>query len=126
MRTGAVSAETSMPSQLLLVGQEEVPPAVKHGHGDAEAGAEFSYRMQRKEVFCQHPKDEQKAIFRVRDDDIREDGMGMPAACTAQPQDTDFPIDCLSIREISHGAHVRAMGDAVTFGAAPWTCLILP
>ncbi len=108
------------------MGQEEVPPAVKHGHGDAEAGAEFSYRMQRKEVFCQHPKDEEKAIYRVRDDDIREDGMGMPAACTAQPQDTDFPIDCLSIREISHGAHVRAMGDAVPFGAAPWTCLILP
>ncbi|KAI4449903.1 hypothetical protein C823_004436 [Eubacterium plexicaudatum ASF492] len=52
--------------------------------------------------------------------------MGMPAACTAQPQDTDFHIDCLSIREISHGAYVRAMGDAVPFGAAPWTCLILP
>lgn len=111
---------------LLLVGQEEIPKAVQHGHGDAEAGAEFFYRMQTKEVFRQHPQDEEKTIYRVRDDDIGENGMGMPTACTAQPQDTDFPIDCLSIREVSHGAHVRAMGDAVSFGAAPWTGLILP
>ena len=108
------------------MGQEEIPKAVQHGHGDAEAGAEFFYRMQTKEVFRQHPQDEEKTIYRVRDDDIGENGMGMPTACTAQPQDTDFPIGCLSIREINHGAHVRAMGDAVSFGAAPWTGLILP
>ncbi len=78
------------------------------------------------EVFCQHPQDEEKAIYRVWDDDIREDGVGMPAACTAEPRDTDFPIDSLSMHEVSHGAHVRAMGYAVPFGAAPRACLVFP
>ncbi len=54
------------------MGQEEVPPAVKHGHGDAEAGAEFFYRMQRKEGFRQHPQDEKKAIYKVSRGILRE------------------------------------------------------
>lgn len=68
---------------LLLLGQEDVPETVQRGCGDAEAGTEFFCCVQMKEVFCQHPQDEKKAVYRVWDDDIGKDGVGMPAACTA-------------------------------------------
>lgn len=52
--------------------------------------------------------------------------MCMPAACTSQPQDTDLPIDGLSLYEVNYGVHVRAMGGAVSFGCAPWACFVFP
>lgn len=82
--------------------------------------------MQMKEIFCQNPQEEEKAVYRVGDDDIREDGMGMAAACTAQPRDTDLRIDCLSMREVGQGAPVRAEGDTVSPGTAPRAGLIFP
>lgn len=109
-----------------LLRQEEIPPAVQHGHADAKAGTEFFHSVQMEEVFCQHPQDEEKAIYRIWDDNIREYGMGMPAACTAQAQDTDLPIDCLSMSEVSHRARISVMGHTVAFGAAPWACLVFP
>ena len=77
--------------------------------------------MQMKEIFCRNPQEEEKAVYRVGDDD-----MGMAAACTAQPRDTDLRIDCLSMREVGQGAPVRAEGDTVSPGTAPRAGLIFP
>lgn len=106
--------------------QENAFPTVQYGHGDAETGTDILHGMQMEEVFRQRPQDEEKAVCRVRDDNVREDGMGMAAACAADPQDAYLPIGRLSMHEVSHGTHVGAVEDAVSFGSTPWADLIFP
>jgi hypothetical protein len=63
----------------------ETEPFVEQLPGDVIKLADFLYGMKPGEKFAQNLKDKQQTVTGVRDDDIRKDGMGVPAALTYDP-----------------------------------------
>lgn len=43
-----------------------------------------------REVFTEQTEEKEQAVTGVRDNDIRKDGMGMPAAVTEDPENTNI------------------------------------
>ncbi len=52
------------------------------------------------EILCKDPEDEKEAIVGIRDDEVREDGMGM-AAGTAKAQDAEAVADRVSLNKVN-------------------------
>jgi len=65
------------------------------------------------EIFRQDAEDEKEAVRGVRDDKVREDGMGM-AAGTDKAQDAEAVPDGLSANEINQGTVIIGMDGAGT------------
>ena len=64
------------------------------------------------------PSASEMAIARIRDEQIREDGMGVPAAFADQPEDCDFLYDGLPMDKIDNAAAIVSMDMAVAGGTA--------
>ena len=106
----------------LLLHQEELQPAMELGERDGESFAKPLHSGKAKEILCQDAKDEEQAIARVRDDEIREDSMGM-AAGTDEAQDAEAVPDRGTINEIHQGTAIVGMDAAGAFCPAAWAGL---
>ena len=106
------------PKPFLLMLGKELFPFIKLIPGNAEAFTESLNGRTAEERFCQDTKDEEKAIARIRDEQIREDGMGVPAAFADQPEDCDFLYDGLPMDKIDNAAAIVSMDMAVAGGTA--------
>ena len=102
------------PQPLLLLHPEKFQPAVQLGKGDGEAFAEPLHCREVQEILRQDTEHEEQAIAGVRDDEVREDGMGM-AAGTDQAQDAEAVTDRGTAYEINQGTAVVGMDPAGTF-----------
>lgn len=76
----------------LFLYQEKLQPAAQLGKSDGEALAEFFHSRKVQEILSQNPEDEKQAIAGVRDDEVRENGMGM-ATGTDEAQDAEAVPD---------------------------------
>ena len=109
---------------LLLLRLEEPQPAAQLGKGDGEALTESLHGRQTQEILREDAEDEEQAIAGVRDDEVREDGMGM-AAGTDEAHDAEAVADRGTVYEVHQGSVVIGMDAAGTPGSATGTGLQL-
>lgn len=64
---------------LIFVRPENLEPPTQLGKGDGEAFAELLHGGKTDEILRQDAEDEEQAIARIRNDEIRKDSMGMAA-----------------------------------------------
>jgi len=69
------------------------------------------------EILRQDAEDEKKAIGGIRNDEVREDGMGVSAG-TDKAQDTEAVPDRFACYEINEGAVIISMDRAGAFRSA--------
>ncbi len=105
------------PQPDLLMCQKEGLPLVQHGRCDGETAADLFHRAA-PEIRGQNSENEKQAVGGVRNDEIRENGMGMAAAGTPYPPDPDGGIDDLPVDVVDDTAPVAAMWNAVPPGTA--------
>lgn len=96
---------------------KQFKPAVELVLGDRETFTEALHGKQTQEILRQDPEDEEEAIGRIRDDKVREDGMGMTAG-TDKAQDTEAVADRFPSHEINQGAVIISMDGAGAFHSA--------
>ena len=70
------------------------------------------------ERFAQDTEDKEQAVAGIRDDHVRKDGMGVPAAFTDQPKDSDLQCDGFSMDKVDDAATVVSVDPAVGRGSA--------
>ena len=64
----------SLPLRTMQV--KQLLPPIECFKGDFKEFADLLHGVQMESVFCQHPKDEEETVAAVRDDGIRQNGMG--------------------------------------------------
>lgn len=99
------------PHPLFLLPPEEGKPMVELFLVNKEAPAKFFYGRKVQEIFSQDAQDKEKAVGRIRDDEIRKDGMGM-AAGTDKTQDAEAVPDRLAANKINQGTVIIGMDGA--------------
>ena len=107
---------------LLLVCLEEPQPPAQLGKGDGEAFAELLHSGKAQEILREDAEEEEQAISGVRDDEVREDGMGM-AAGTDEAHDAEAVADWGATYEVHQGAAIVGMDTAGAPGSATGTGL---
>ena len=107
---------------LLLLRLEEIQPAAQLGKGDGEALTESLHGRQTQEILGEDAEDEEQAIAGVRDDEVREDGMGM-AAGTDEAHDAEAVADRDTTYKVDQGTSVIGMDAAGTPGPTAGTGL---
>ena len=107
---------------LLLLRLEEIQPAAQLGKGDGEALTESLHGRQTQEILREDAEDEEQAIAGVRDDEVREDGMGM-AAGTDEAHDAEAVADRDTTYKVDQGTSVIGMDAAGTPGPTAGTGL---
>lgn len=85
---------------VLLVRVPKSQPFVELLSGDAVDFPELFQWMQAGKVFTKHPKDEKEPITGIRDDEIREDGMGMVTTIAVDSENTEIVSDLISVSEV--------------------------
>lgn len=66
----------------------------------------------------QDTQDKEKAIAGIGDNQIREDSMGVPAAITDQPEDSDFLHNGFPLDKVDDAAAIVSMDPAAQGGTA--------
>ena len=107
---------------LLLLRPEKIQPAAQLGKGDREAPAELLHCGEAQEILRQDTEDEEQAVARVGDDEVREDGMGM-AAGTDEAHDAEAVADRDTTYKVDQGTAVISMDAAGTPGPTAGTGL---
>jgi len=79
--------------------------------GNEEAFTDSFHGNRAQEILRQDAEDEEKAVGGIRDDEVREDGMGM-ATGTVKAQDTEAVPDRLPSHEINQGTAIIGMDGA--------------
>ena len=97
----------------LLLHPEKRQETVQLGKGDGEPFTEPLHCREVQEILRQNAEEEEEAIAGVRDDEVREDGMGM-AAGTDQAQDAEAVSDGDAAYEIDQRTVVVGMDPAGT------------
>ena len=92
----------------LFLHPEELQPPAQLGKGDGEAFTELLHGGKVQEIFGQDTEDEEQAAAGVRDDEVREDGMGM-AAGTDEAHDAEAVADRCAANEVHQGAAIVGM-----------------
>lgn len=95
---------------LLFVRLKNPEPPAQLGQCDREAFAELLHGGKTDEILRQDAEDEEQAIAGIRDDEIRNNGMGM-AAGADEPQDAEAMADRGAAYEVNEGASVVGMGN---------------
>lgn len=70
------------------MGKEQAAEGIKCGMGDLISFADLLYCMEMQEISFQYGQDKAQAVGRIRDQHLREEGMGMSAGGTFYPRDT--------------------------------------
>lgn len=92
--------------------RKELFPFVKLVHGNAEALAEMFQGRSPQERFPQDTENKKEAVTRIGDNHIREDSMGVPAAFTDQPEDSDLLRDRFPMDKVDDTAAIVSMDAA--------------
>ena len=106
------------PKPFPFVPGKELFPFVKLVHGNAEALAETLQGRSPEESLRKDTKNKEESIARIRDDHIRKDGVGVAAAFTDQPEDSDFLYDRFSMDKVDDTAAIVSMDPAGKRGTA--------
>lgn len=101
------------PKPFLFVPEKELLPFVKLVHGNTEALTEAIQGREPEKSFRQDTEDEEEAVAGIRDDHIWKDGMGVAAAFTDQPEDSDFQHYPFPMDKVDDVASVVSMNAAV-------------
>lgn len=112
--------EKAQPLFFLL--PEQGKPVVKQFRGNEETLTEFFHGNRAQELLRQDAEDEEKAVGGIRNDEVREDGMGM-AAGTDKAQDAEAVADGLAACEINQGTVIIGMDGAGSLHPAAWAGL---
>lgn len=96
---------------LILLPPEQGKPEVKLIPGNEEALTESFHGNRAQEILRQDAEDEEKTVGGIRDDEVREDGMGMTAG-TDKAQDAEAVADGFAACEINQGAVIIGMDGA--------------
>lgn len=96
---------------LFFLPPEKGKPEVKLFLGNLEALTEPFYGSKAQEILCKDAEDEEKTVGGIRDDEIREDGMGMTAG-TDKAQDAEAVPDVSASHEINQGTVIIGMDGA--------------
>ncbi len=107
---------------LFLLHPEEIQPAAQLGKGDGEALTEPLHCGEAQEILRQDTEEEEQAVARVGDDEVREDGMGMGAG-TDEAHDAEAVADRDAADEVHQGAAIVCMDAAGTPGPTAGTGL---
>lgn len=99
---------------LFLLPSEQIEPVIKQLRGNKETFTEFFHGSKMQEILCKDPEDEKEAIGGVRDDEVREDGMGM-AAGTDKAQDAETVADRVSLNKINKRTAIVGMDSTGAF-----------
>lgn len=103
---------------------KELLPFIKLVSGDAEPFTEALQGRNVQEGFCQDAKDKEKAIARIRDDQVREDRMGMPTALAGQTEDSNLCSDGYPADKVNDPAPIIGMNLAIERGTTDRTSLL--
>lgn len=109
----------------LFVGFPEGQPFTELVLGNAVGLTEVLDRMKSGKEFAKDAEDKEKAVTRVRYDDIREHGMCVGTAVTEYPQDAQVRLIGAAIFEINDGSAVVGMDMTVPGAPADGTGLKL-
>ncbi len=96
---------------LFFLPPEQGKPAVKLFLGNEEALTESFHGNRAQEILRKDAEDEEKAVGGIREEEVREDGMGM-AAGTDKAQDAEAVPDRPASHEINQGAAIIGMDGA--------------
>ena len=91
-------------------------PVVELVLGDVKPFTEVFQGRAAKEGLSQDPQDKEKTITKIGDDQVREDGMGMPAAGADQTKDRDAGGSGGVVDQIGESAAVISVDAAVPGG----------
>ena len=86
-------------------------PAVKQLRGNGETFTEFFYGSRAQEIHSQDMEEEEQAVRGIRDDEVRQYGMGMSAG-TNEAEDADTVPGWFSAQEINQGTVIVGMDGA--------------
>lgn len=140
LREGAVSRQGyQMPEKtegsLFQIGKDAKPlclmvlkntyPPVEHGMCDPKTQAEFFYRTQVEKVFTDGPEDEEKAVGTIGDQEVCQDGMGMPTAPAFKSWDPNCLTGGPSVKEIHNISIIGGKTDTGSPAAAERADLLL-
>ena len=95
----------------------EFQPFIELIVGDRKTFTECFDRSQAGEKLSQDTQKEEQTVTGIRDDKIRKDSVGMPAA-TDQTQNADVSPKWSSLNKINNLASVISMDAAVSLGTA--------
>lgn len=76
----------------ILLGMPKVEPAVELVPCDRKAFEDAFYCTESGKMLCKDAENEEQAIPGIRNDEVRKDGVGMPAGAD-KTQDTDFMLE---------------------------------
>ena len=82
--------------------------------GDAKSFADLFHGEKSGKVFSEDTQDKEQAVSGVRNDDVREDCMGMPAAVTEYPENAEIRFFLPAGFEINDGSAVVVVDVTVT------------
>ena len=87
---------------------KQLLPSVERFKRDFKDLADPFHRTQVHGVLCQYPEDEEKAVAAVRDDGIRQDGMGRRRLAIIADQATDTKVGFfgMTVNEIDQGTAI--------------------
>ena len=103
---------------------KELLPFIQLVSGNAETFTEALQGRNVQEGFCQDTKDKEKAIAGIRDDQVREDRMGMSTALAGQTKDSHFCSDGYPTDKVNDPASIIGMDLAMERGATVRTGLL--
>ena len=106
------------PEPFLLLLEKELFPFVKLVPGNTEAFTEALNGRTMEKSLSQDTQDKEKAIAGIGDNQIREDSMGVPAAITDQPEDSDFLHNGFPLDKVDDAAAIVSMDPAAQGGTA--------
>lgn len=99
------------PHPFFFLPVEQGKPAVKQLWGNGETFTEFFHGSRAQEIHSQDMEEEEQAVRRIGDDEVRKDGMGMSAG-TNETEDADTVPDWFSIQEINQRTVIIGMDGA--------------
>lgn len=97
-------------------------PAVEHGVADRKAETDFLNCAQMQKVFGNNPEDKEETICAVRNDQVREDGVGMPTSAD-HSLNLDRVIDSPAGDKVDQVSLIRSMKVAGMRGTTTGTGL---
>ena len=92
----------------------ESQPSVELVGGEAKPFTEVFHRIKSRKVFPKETQDKEQAVARVRDDEIRENGMCVSAAVTDDAKDTEIGLHRMTALQIYNGSSVVGMDVTVS------------
>lgn len=96
----------------LLMGEEQGIPAVEHGVRDIKPGTKLPGSISSGKILGNDTEDKKQAISTIGDDQIRKNGMGMPAVFADNPANTDGMINRSSGDKVNEIPVIGGMGVA--------------